>query len=281
MIASAQRRFRLLLPALIALSYTVACGALEGTPVIRIALLPSASEEMDRKLVRVACQIGGLTPQFQHYPNFDAAESAWQRGEMDAIAGITLEQAIVLGGRFLTAYRELRLRAVTPEDSLVRRPIDLDSVPVMTLPDGWGTLHARTRGWKTLEAGSFEDAAKAMREQKSVLLMDQVSTLLLPGGYREIDLGIAAPVSMAIPVGSAHARSLELGLKSLIRTGYADRFCKHGEDNRRVGGGWIHRDVLILGLIVTAGAGLVLAQQHGRAPGAVRPRRSVLATGRC
>lgn len=271
----------LCLLAALGLAAPSASGISSDTHEIRVALLPSQSQELDRKLVQLACQIGRLTPHFQLFSTFAEASLAWANGETDAIAGITPEQTILLGGRFLTAYRELRLQAVAPGNKPMPHPADFRSVSVVTLPDGWGTLHARTRGWSILEARSLQEAVTAVREQPGVALMDSGTASLLPQGFRKIDLGISAPVSMTIPAGSPYARGLEAGLESLVRTGYVDRFRQMKGTGAEGAQDWLRKDALVLGFLLAAGAALLHALLRVETGTVLaRPNRSILAAGR-
>lgn len=90
------------------------------------------------------------------------------------------------------------------------------------------------------------------------------------------------PPTMIIPTSSPHARSLEMGLSSLLRTGYAARRGKNADAHLRVGQVKVQKDLLILSLIALAGAGLVLAQRRFEPRGQLaRANRSILAPGRC
>ena len=257
MLASSLRRSWLLLLAEVALLGSATGADSPVAPVIiRIAVLPSTSEEVDREVMRLACQIGQLTPEFQNFRSFEECAGAWRRGETDAIAGITVEQAIVLGGRFLTAYREVRLVAMAPPRSLVLRAADLGSVTVATLPDGWGTLYAKARGWKPREVANLGEAGRALEERREVAVLDAASASILPSGYRKIDLGMVAPVSVAVPVQSPYARSLEMGLESLNRTGYMDRHRPQSVDGKG-SRDWMQEGILVLTLMLMAGTGLI------------------------
>lgn len=260
----------------------IAVGASPERPPVRIAVLPSVFQGVDEDLVQMACQIGGLTPRFQVFSGFDDAAAAFQRGEADAIAGVTMAQGSGLGGLLLPAYRELRLRVLAAAGSQVLRPLDFAAVTVVTFPDGCSTAEARARGWKTLETASLRDALIALRQPGRVGLMDPSSAALISQGCQPIDPGINAPVSVVVPRSSPYARSLEVGLQSLIRTGYAERTC--GPENGGAEGrlDWLQKDILILSFLALVGAGLVFAQRQfdpGRQK--IASGRSILAPGRC
>lgn len=253
-------------------------AAVPTSPAFRCALLPSPSASLDRDLIRNACRIGGLHPQFQSFASFEDASRAWQRKEIQAIAGMTFEQTVLLGGLFLPAYRNLRLHAVVAERSPVRGVNDLRSVTILALPDGLGLLHARTRGWKAREAGTLSAALQVLEGQgAAAALLDETAVALLPRGYRIIDLGHSSPVSLALQPEAAEFRGLVAGLESLSRTGYAARF----QVSPAAGAGpsaRIDMRMLAVALVLLVAAGLVLAQEHSASRTQLtQPGRLVLA----
>ena len=86
---STRGRSACLLLAGVVLAGAIALGASPDKLPVRIAVLPSVFQGVDEELVRMACQIGGLTPRFQLFSGFDDAAAAFHRGEVDAIAGVT------------------------------------------------------------------------------------------------------------------------------------------------------------------------------------------------
>jgi hypothetical protein len=246
-------------------------------PIVRVGLLPSPLAQFDRQIVSNACQIRNLDPQFRSFDSFNEARSAWLQGDLDVIAGIAFEQALLLGGRFLPPYRTVKLQAVVATDSPIQQLGDLRSATVLVLPSGLGEVHANIRGWKPVAAATVTEALKVLNEGKPAALLAGPETLQLHSGYRQIDLDFTSPVSLALPANSPHTASLEAGLDALLRTGFAKRQENPSNQAESQRGTWIDIRILSISLGVLAAAILALAQKHAQTPTLLaQPGRFVL-----